>query len=86
MYTLTCGINYYRIPFSVSANITTDKYSVDELEKLCRIIAKDLNEYSKHVDRDENGIFNVVLIKLDGKITKRVLNYRLQQEKTLSSH
>ena len=59
MYTLTCGINYYRIPFSVCANITTGEYSVDELEKLCRILANDLNEYSRHVDRDENGIFTI---------------------------
>ena len=57
MYTLTCGINYYRLPFSVCANISTDKYSTKELENLCRLLANDLNTLSHDVSRDSEGIF-----------------------------
>ena len=57
IYSLTCGINYYRLPFSVCANIKTSEHSIDDLEQLCRILANDLNEYSQHIETDENGIF-----------------------------
>ena len=57
IYSATCGINYYRLPFSVCANIKTSEHSVEDLEQLCRILAKDLNEYSQYIETDENGIF-----------------------------
>ncbi len=57
MYTVTCGINYYRLPFSVSANITVTEHSIEDLEKLCRLLAKDLNEYSQYIDTDVEGFF-----------------------------
>lgn len=57
VYSMTCGVNYYRIPFSASANITTGKYSTEELGKLCEILIEDANEFSQHITTDENGIF-----------------------------
>lgn len=57
MYTVTCGINYYRLPFSVCANITVEEHSIDELEELCRILTEDLNEYSQYIEIDEDGFF-----------------------------
>ena len=59
VYCMTCGINYYRLPFSVSANFKTSEHSIEDLEELCRILAKDLNEYSQYIETDENGIFTV---------------------------
>lgn len=57
IYSVTCGINYYRLPFSVCANIQTKEHSIEDLEQLCRILAKDLNEYSQYIEVDENGVF-----------------------------
>lgn len=65
MYTLTCGINYYRLPFSVCANINTKEYSIEDLEKLCRILAEDLNEYSQYIDTDEDGFFTTDNIDIE---------------------
>lgn len=70
VYSMTCGVNYYRLPFSVSANITTGKYSVEELNELCIALAKDANEFSKYIDTDENGVFTTDNIDLADEASK----------------
>ena len=55
VYTLTCGINYHRAPFSTLAGYEIRKSTVEELAGLCRSLAKDLQELSPGMTRDEDG-------------------------------
>lgn len=59
VYSLTCGINYYRIPFSTSANFKLKAHSKDDLKALCAILVDDANKYSKLITKDENNIFSL---------------------------
>lgn len=43
LFTLNCGINYYRKPFSSYSGLDMRKSSVEELERLCRNLTDDVN-------------------------------------------
>lgn len=43
LFTLNCGINYYRKPFSSYSGLDMRKSSVEELEHLCRKLTEDVN-------------------------------------------
>lgn len=64
VYSLTCGVNYYRIPFSVSANIKTKEHSTKDLKSLCRLLVEDANKYSEEIPLDEDGFFTIDNINL----------------------
>lgn len=55
VYTLTCGINYHRTPFSTAAGFEIQKSSRDELIGLCASLAEELEAASSQITRDENG-------------------------------
>lgn len=55
IYTLTCGINYHRTPFSSVAGFEIRESSREELTGLCRSLAEDLTAASAFVARDEAG-------------------------------
>lgn len=55
VYTLTCGINYHRIPFSVKEGFDVQKSSVQELIGLCESLTQDLQTLTPLVPRDTNG-------------------------------
>ena len=40
LYTVCCGVNYYRTPFSVKAGFEVRESSLDELKELCACLAK----------------------------------------------
>ena len=64
VYSLTCGVNYYRLPFSVCANFKAEKHTDEDLKKLCRILIEQANEYSRKIPLDENGHFTTGEIDL----------------------
>ncbi len=43
LFTVNCGINYYRKPFSSYSGLDVRKSSVEELESLCRKLTDDIN-------------------------------------------
>lgn len=55
VYTLTCGINYHRTPFSQAAGFEIEKSSQEELIGLCRSLAEELRTASARITRDEEG-------------------------------
>ncbi|MCI8514276.1 MAG: DUF3810 domain-containing protein [Lachnospiraceae bacterium] len=55
IYTLTCGINYHRTPFSTIAGFKIQKSRAEELTALCSSLAEELRNVSPQVTRDENG-------------------------------
>ena len=66
VYSLTCGVNYYRIPFSTTADIVIRERSTEELKSLCKILIEDVNEYSTEIQTTKDGIFtadNISLLK-----------------------
>ena len=44
LFTVNCGINYYRRPFSSYLNLETRESSVEELEELCSYLVQMVNE------------------------------------------
>lgn len=44
LYTYQCGINYYRLPFSVELNLPAGRSSVEELKGLCEYLTDRVNE------------------------------------------
>lgn len=44
LFTVNCGINYYRRPFSSYLNLEVRESSVDELEELCSYLVDRINE------------------------------------------
>ena len=74
VYSLTCGINYYRIPFSSSANFKLKAHSKEDLKSLCTILVNDANEYSKLINKDENNIFS-----LDGMNTTTIAAVAMEE-------
>ncbi len=59
VYSLTCGINYYRIPFSTCANFKLKTHSKEELKALCSILVEDANKYSQLIATDDDHIFSL---------------------------
>lgn len=56
IYTTNCGINYQKTSFSESAGIAIEKYTVEDLERVCELLSANVNELSDEVERDENGL------------------------------
>ncbi|MFR5601264.1 MAG: DUF3810 domain-containing protein [Lachnospiraceae bacterium] len=44
LYTVNCGINYYRQPFSAYLDLEVRKSSVEELKELCEYLTEKVNE------------------------------------------
>ncbi|NLM76047.1 MAG: DUF3810 domain-containing protein [Clostridiaceae bacterium] len=59
LQTILWGINYERITFAENAGIIVEKYSVDELEELCKELINNANSMREKVTEDENGIMCV---------------------------
>lgn len=59
IYSLTCGINYYRLSFSTSSNIKTGTYTEEQLNALANLLIRQGNEYVSSIDLDENGHFTI---------------------------
>ena len=56
LYTLNCGVNYHRQPFSQVEGFEVKERSVDELYALCLRLTDDVNSYSVQVLRNKRGL------------------------------
>lgn len=55
-FTVTCGINYHRTPFSVLANLSSGPSTVEELEELCLWLTEQIQDISTRIQTDDNGL------------------------------
>ncbi len=56
VYTLNCGINYFRDPFSAKSGLVTEKYTAQELADLCVYLVQGANTYADKVTPDSDEI------------------------------
>lgn len=55
LYTLTCGINYYKISFAETYGFEKEAYTTEELREVCDILTARIRELSAEVARDGAG-------------------------------
>lgn len=55
-FTITCGINYHRTPFSEREGWETKPVALSELEALCRYLGEEVTKESSLVQRGTNGV------------------------------
>lgn len=56
VFTLNCGINYHRTPFSALAGLPMEASTVDELAGLCLWLTDRIGETAPRIVRQENGL------------------------------
>ncbi len=54
-YTVGCGINYYRTPFSEEDGFVIQESGQEELVNLCRLLARQINEAAQEIETDSDG-------------------------------
>ncbi|XOQ43977.1 MAG: DUF3810 domain-containing protein [Clostridium sp.] len=59
LYTINCGINYYRYSFADICGLDVKPSSVTELENLCVSLADDLNHIRPQLHTDEQGVMQL---------------------------
>lgn len=56
LFTVNCGINYHRTPFSERAGFSPQRYKEEDLEALCRYLVEEINRAAKDISLDEKGL------------------------------
>ena len=84
VFTLFCGINYSRTPFSAVSGFTVETYTAQELADLCVYILKNANYAAQKIETDEE-----LTVQLDGKINldeecKKAMNLLGEKYNSLS--
>lgn len=84
VFTLFCGINYSRTPFSTVSGFTVETYTAQELADLCVYILKNANDVAQKIETDET-----LTVDLDGKINldeecKKAMNLLGEKYNSLS--
>ena len=65
LYTMNCGINYYRRPFSSYLELQTRESSVEELEELCAYLVKKINETA--MESESGSLFSQMKLARQGQ-------------------
>lgn len=55
LFTINCGINYSRTPFSEVSHLSANEYDLEQLKALCTALTEDVNYWSSQVERDSDG-------------------------------
>ncbi len=55
VFTIGCGINYHRTPFSKLAQLPMEESSVEELEELCLWLTDEIAKTAEEIEVDEEG-------------------------------
>lgn len=75
VFTLNCGINYHRMPFSERAGFAIQKSTEDELVALCEFLVEEINQAADGLSVDSDGH-----CKLEGDISREAKNAMQQAE------
>lgn len=59
IYVVNCGINYHRETFSETTGFAVEKYSAKELKEVCLWLTGEVNESSRNVKRDPDGVMTL---------------------------
>ncbi len=76
-YTMNCGINYYRRPFSSYLELQTRESSVEELEELCAYLVKKINETA--MESESGSLFSQMKLARQGQKAMEHLGTRYPQ-------
>lgn len=68
LYTVCCGINYYRCSFSEKEGIGTYSYGVEELKDTCLILTEEVNALADEVPRSEGGVLELEAPEEEGGV------------------
>ena len=77
LYTMNCGINYYRRPFSSYLELQTRESSVEELEELCAYLVKKINETA--MESESGSLFSQMKLARQGQKAMEHLGTRYPQ-------
>lgn len=56
IYTMNCGLNYYRYPFTEYSGLTIEDSTLEQLKALCFSLSKEANTLRDQLKEDENGV------------------------------
>ena len=56
LYTINCGINYYRTPFSAYLDLELEGFSQEELEQLCKFLKGQLEAAAREVMEEQGSL------------------------------
>lgn len=56
VFTLNCGINYHRTPFSELAGLPMEAASAEELQELCLWLTERIEETASRIQTEDNGL------------------------------
>ncbi|MCT4542587.1 MAG: DUF3810 domain-containing protein [Vallitalea sp.] len=59
IFVIIWGLNYYRLPFSQIANLSTHEATVNKLSNLCESLILQANELRNEVKEDKNGVMQI---------------------------
>lgn len=59
LFTVTCGINYYRLTFAETGGLTVTPSSKEELRELCASLASGLNRLRPGLETDKQGVMKL---------------------------
>ena len=68
LYTVGCGINYYRESFSQAEGIVTSDYGVEELKEVSPVLTQEVNAASSAVTRDDSGLMELEAPEGEGAV------------------
>ncbi len=77
MYTIGCGVNYYRYPFSYYSNLTIQDSTESELKELCLSLSNQANMIRSQITSEDNfGVFKFSesISNVNGEIVKAYHN------------
>ena len=86
VFTINCGINYYRNPFSYEAGIAAEKTSTEELLALCRYLTNQINssltenQVAKALEFAKAGRYKIVYVAPERLETPRFLDFACHAE------
>ena len=91
LFTVNCGINYYRNPFSSYSGLEVRKSSLDELKSLCQQLTADVNQLCgegilRETDRKSLGKESVKAMKGLGEIYPELAGYYPQPKPLIWSY
>ena len=86
VYTILCGVNYYRYSFTYYSELIVKDSSVEELYQLCMELSKEANELRELIPKtDEAGVFDLTTSKREtGKRARDAMNHLSKQYSILA--
>ncbi|MCI1966744.1 MAG: DUF3810 domain-containing protein [Oscillospiraceae bacterium] len=80
LFTINCGINYYRYPFANTCGLTVKPSSQAELSQLCTALSSDLNRLRSGLKTNKRGIMRLSRNNLSLTAQEAAQTYDLMEQ------